>query len=290
MTATMRAGHFPPSVTSITPNSGNSGAVVGISEVRGSGLVHGATFVLRDGMTEYPAMTSAWVGKTKLAGTVDLEGVPTGQYDVVVRNPDGQEAVLTDGFTVGGTVPVFIREIHARVVGSNVELTWEVWSEDVVEGYRILRREADAPLAHAINHSLIEASSRSYIDNDTRPGVGYEYFLVVVLNDGSELRSQTVGVKTTGYALELYQNTPNPFNPSTRIRYSLPNQAHVRLEIYDPLGKRVARLVDGVRDAGPNEAVWNGTGDSGAAVASGVYFYRLSTGRQVLTKKLLLLK
>lgn len=290
MTATMRAGYFPPAVSSITPNSGNSGGVVAISEVGGSGFVHGATFLLRDGgMMEYPA-TSAWIGKVKLAGSLDLSGVPTGEYDVVVRNPDGQEAVLVGGFTVGGTVPAFIRGIDVQVFEASVELTWDIWSDEVVQGYRILRREAGTPIESVINPSLIEPRVRSYVDSDTRPGISYEYVLIVVMSDGSELRSQAVGAKTLGYVLELYQNDPNPFNPSTRIRYALPDRAHVRLDIFDPLGKRVATLVDEVRDAGPNEAVWNGRSDSGATVASGVYFYRLSAGRRVLTKKLLLLK
>ena len=226
----------------------------------------------------------------KLAGSLDLAGVPSGEYDVVVRNPDGQEAVLADGFTVGGTVPTFIRGIDVQVFEASVELTWDIWSDDMVQGYRILRRETGATVEGVINPSLIEPGVRRYVDSDTRPGVSYEYVLVVVLSDGSELRSQPVGAKTLGYVLELYQNDPNPFNPSTRIRYSLPNRAHVRLDIYDPLGRRVATLVDEVRDAGPNEAVWNGKSDSGATVASGVYFYRLSAGRRVLTKKLLLLK
>jgi hypothetical protein len=307
MTATMRAGHFAPTVSSITPNAGNRPLVVAISDVGGTGFVHGATFLLRDSyMTEYPASTSAWIGKTRLAGSLDLSGLPDGHYDVVVRNPDGQEAVLADGFTVNGpdgqeavladgftvngTVPVLIHDLCAQIVGATVELTWDIWSDEVVQGYRILRREAGTAIDVVINPSLIEPGVRRYVDDDIRPGAGYEYVLVAVLNDGSELRSLPESVKTVGYALELYQNEPNPFNPSTRIRYSLPQRAHVRLDVFDPMGRRISTLVDEVRDAGPNEALWNGTSDSGGTVASGVYFYRIRTGRRVLTKKLLLLK
>lgn len=68
----------------------------------------------------------------------------------------------------------------------------------------------------------------------------------------------------------LEQNYPNPFNPRTIIRYGLPLRAHTRLTVYDQLGREVARLVDGVRDAGYHTAFF----DSGN-LASGIYYYRL---------------
>jgi M6 family metalloprotease-like protein len=291
MTATMRAGYFPPTVGSITPDSGGSNQVIAISDVGGSGFVHGATFLLRDaGMTEYQASTSAWTGKTKLSGTLDLSGVPEGTYDVVVRNPDGQEAVLGGGFTVDATVPTAIQGIYASVRGATVELTWKIWSDETIQGFRILRREASAAVEEPINPVLIAPGERSFVDEDTRPGGSYEYVLVVVFADGSELRSLRVTAKIAAYALELYQNHPNPFNPSTRIRFSLPGQTHVQLAVYDAAGKRVATLLDEVGDAGLNEVIWDGRSDSGAMAASGVYFYRLSTQKKVLTKKMLLLK
>jgi hypothetical protein len=288
MTATMRAGYFPPTVSSITPNSGSSNET---ANVAGSGFVHGATFLLRDGSTtEYLASGVSWIGKAWLAGELDVAGVPEGVYDVVVRNPDGQEAVLSGAFTVDATVATTIQGMYASVRDAVVELTWEIGSGETIQGFRILRREAGAAVEEPITPVLIAPDERSFVDDDTRPGVSYEYVLVVVLGDGSELRSLQVTAKIAGYALGLYQNQPNPFNPSTRIRFSLPSRDHVQLAIYDPSGKRVATLVDEVRDAGLNDAVWDGRSDSGVAVASGVYFYRLRTQRDVLTRKLLLLK
>ena len=83
----------------------------------------------------------------------------------------------------------------------------------------------------------------------------------------------------------LQQNFPNPFNPSTTIAYELTQREHVRLEIFDLMGKRLARLVDGVQNAGRHEATWHA-----ASHASGVYWYRLQSGKQVWMKKMLLLK
>ena len=76
----------------------------------------------------------------------------------------------------------------------------------------------------------------------------------------------------------LGQNYPNPFNPSTIIPYELAEVAHVRLEVFNTLGQRIAKLVDGEQGAGAYRVRWNGTDASGRAVAAGVYIYRLMVG------------
>lgn len=87
-------------------------------------------------------------------------------------------------------------------------------------------------------------------------------------------------------AYRLEQNYPNPFNPSTRIEYALPDAATVTLAVYDPLGREVARLVDGqAQAAGTYAYTWHAAG-----LSSGVYFYQLRAGAVVLTGKMLLLK
>ncbi|MDH3196794.1 MAG: T9SS type A sorting domain-containing protein [Candidatus Krumholzibacteria bacterium] len=88
----------------------------------------------------------------------------------------------------------------------------------------------------------------------------------------------------------LMQNVPNPFNPTTAIRFSLAAPAHVRLAVYDVSGRRVRTLLDAPRGSGPHTAVWDGTNTSGRHVASGVYFYRLEAGRFSETRKMMLLK
>ncbi|UCG52203.1 MAG: M6 family metalloprotease domain-containing protein, partial [Candidatus Latescibacterota bacterium] len=101
MTADMRGGYFPPTISSIAPNSGDNDEVVAITDLLGGDIIYGATFLLRDAsMTEYPATNVEWIGHAKLVGDLNLNGMPGGMYDVVLRNPDGQEAVLTNGFVV----------------------------------------------------------------------------------------------------------------------------------------------------------------------------------------------
>ncbi|MBD3403079.1 T9SS type A sorting domain-containing protein, partial [candidate division GN15 bacterium] len=88
----------------------------------------------------------------------------------------------------------------------------------------------------------------------------------------------------------LAQNYPNPFNPSTTIEFSLPARSHVALSIINIAGQRVRSLVSSELPAGRHEVTWDGRTDSGAEAASGVYFYRLETNSQVLSRKMMLLK
>ena len=88
----------------------------------------------------------------------------------------------------------------------------------------------------------------------------------------------------------LVDNYPNPFNPSTTISYALSEHAQVTLKVYNMLGQVVATLVDESQTAGYKSVVWNGRNDSGAALGSGMYLYRMTAGKFVTTKKMLLLK
>jgi flagellar hook assembly protein FlgD len=78
---------------------------------------------------------------------------------------------------------------------------------------------------------------------------------------------------------------PNPFNPSTTIRYGLSGQAHVTLSVYSTLGQLVSTLVQGEQDAGYHEVRFDG-----ANLPSGVYFYRMQVGSFTETRKLLLVR
>ena len=86
----------------------------------------------------------------------------------------------------------------------------------------------------------------------------------------------------------LGQNYPNPFNPSTIIPYQLPTAGHVRLEVFNVLGQRLATLVDAERSAGAHTAQWDGTDAVGRAVGAGVYIYRLSSGGMTESRRMVL--
>lgn len=90
---------------------------------------------------------------------------------------------------------------------------------------------------------------------------------------------------------ELSQNYPNPFNPSTTIEFSVPKKSEVVLEIFNILGQRVITLMNRSLPPGNYTVDWNGTDNSSTAVATGIYFYRLRSGSDIVSsKKMLLLK
>jgi aminopeptidase N len=80
-------------------------------------------------------------------------------------------------------------------------------------------------------------------------------------------------------------NYPNPFNSSTIIRLTLPEAGHIRVDIFNMLGQKIETLYDGNMSAGEKEIVWNGS-----RAASGIYFYRVTSGNRTATRKMLMLK
>lgn len=98
------------------------------------------------------------------------------------------------------------------------------------------------------------------------------------------------GVRPAPSVASLEQNIPNPFNPITTIRYTLAMPSRVTISVHDASGRTVRRIDDGAQPAGTHAVVWNGRDDTGRAVASGVYFYRLEGVPGVPARKMVLLK
>ncbi len=83
----------------------------------------------------------------------------------------------------------------------------------------------------------------------------------------------------------LSQNYPNPFNPTTTIRYSIARDGYVELKVFNVLGVEEATLVNGPHNAGSYSVLFDAS-----RLASGVYFYQLKAGEQIITRKMLLMK
>jgi hypothetical protein len=115
-----------------------------------------------------------------------------------------------------------------------------------------------------------------------------EDVVVIVGSDCGAPRTQETALPTT---FVLHPNVPDPFNPTTTIRFDVPSSGgHVTLLIYDVRGRLVRTLVDAPQPLGERTATWSGRDDRGNAVGTGVYFYRLVAGDFVETKKMVLLK
>lgn len=88
----------------------------------------------------------------------------------------------------------------------------------------------------------------------------------------------------------LYPNYPNPFNPFTIISFSIPEDTKVNLKVYNIKGQVVKTLLKEQIESGEHRITWNGKDDNKKPVASGIYFYKISAGKETKVKKMLLLK
>jgi spore coat protein CotH len=103
--------------------------------------------------------------------------------------------------------------------------------------------------------------------------------------------SGATGIPNAGVGvLSLMPNYPNPFNPMTKLSFEIPTNGRVLLEIYDVKGRMIARLKDETLAAGSHEVIWNGHDRADGAVASGVYFSRLSFGQETRTGRMTLVR
>ena len=90
---------------------------------------------------------------------------------------------------------------------------------------------------------------------------------------------------------DLVQNHPNPFNPSTTINFSVPEESVISIKVYDLSGRHVNTLLNASRiHVGHHQVIWDGTDFSGATVAAGIYIYALQTETSSITRKMVFMK
>jgi len=109
-------------------------------------------------------------------------------------------------------------------------------------------------------------------------------FYTISFKDG-EVNTATTEVKTA-----LDGNYPNPFNPSTSIKFTLAQSGNVKLQVFNVKGQLVKTLVNTIKEVGSHTIIWNGTDDQNKPVTSGIYFYRLEANSTTAVKRMLLIK
>jgi hypothetical protein len=158
--------------------------------------------------------------------------------------------------------------IQAPVASGQYELT------DNMMEYSVSFKAANKP--ESIGHRLGIAFDN--VNTADRSWMGLDNVRLATTTGVSDRR-------TNPNAFSLEQNYPNPYNPSTTIIYTLNSNGKVHLSVYDLLGKEVSVLVNGVQTQGKHEVIF-----SGNSLSNGVYFYRLQTDKEVITKKMTLMK
>jgi len=249
--------------------SARQGVSVALSSDGNTAIVGGAADSSSTGAAwVYTRTDGVWSQQgSKLVGTGAVNGAFGARQGASVSlSLDGNTAIvggyLDDNFT--GAAWVYTR-------------TGGVWSQ---QGGKLVGTGAVGDAEQGVSVSISSDGNTAivggYADNNFR-GAAWVYTRV-------ELNVRELGGEVP-LQFDLGQNYPNPFNPSSNIRFQIPNFGHVRLTVFDLLGKEIISLVNEELSPGSYEEKFDGGG-----LSSGVYFYRLQTGMFVKTRKLLLQK
>jgi len=208
-------------------------------------------------------------------------------------------------FTLGSSardnsLPVELSSFIAKVSFKEVILSWKTYSELENDGFNLYRRDTENTSDWMqVNQAMIQGQGNTsemteyeYIDRTAAAGQKYEYMLESVSYNGVRVQEKVIEVDVpipTEYA--LLGNYPNPFNPTTEIRFQLPEKSEVTIKIYDIRGNLVDEpALKNSFDAGEHSITWDAIGKSGNNVASGMYIYLFQAGRFQKTGKMVLLK
>jgi hypothetical protein len=209
------------------------------------------------------------------------------------------DSPVDSGYSVDNLAPCVPLGIKAErsYDPDGLSLTWTANEEQDFGCYHVYRGLEEDFMPELAN--LVAApSEEEYFDDEWTCYTEYWYKVTAVDIHGNE--SGYVGIgpgsvygndpESVPSATFLDQNFPNPFNPNTTILFGLNRNCHVSLRIFDAAGRHLSTLIDGSRPAGRHTVVWNGCDDAESRMASGVYFYRLETGMESLTRKMVLIR
>jgi hypothetical protein len=186
--------------------------------------------------------------------------------------------------------------LSAQRLGADVHLAWKKNHEPDLDGYRVYRKTSSG--VTPIPSDFLSDSEDTVLVDASAPFSSLYYIVTAVdAHDNQSAKSNeasvspVTGVNDTPRSYTLSVSVyPNPFNPRTTVRYTLPSRGRVSVRVYDATGAFVATLYDGERNAGAYSADWDGRAATGAFASSGVYFARVDHNGSSRTKKMVLLK
>ena len=253
------------------------------------------------------SLADSRVANGDLIYVVNQEGAlnyPADLGDAVHPNDSGYVKMARCWFTALSTylsaIPIQLSSFTGRIINQSVvRLEWTTLTETNNLGFEVQRSTNARTGYETLSSGFVAGHGTSlvphsywYEDTAAAPGISY-YRLKQIDVDGTVHYSDGVRVSVLAGVKEeeipsvfsLSQNYPNPFNPATVIRYGLALRSQVDLSVYNTLGQQVATLVQGEEEAGYHEGRFDASG-----MPSGVYFYRLSAGAYVETRKSVLIK
>jgi len=222
------------------------------------------------------------------------EMVNLGTHQVLVEISDGYDTKQRS-WEISVKTPVELINFSAEVVPrKGVSLSWETSYEIANAGFNILRSRSLNGTYTVLNESLIPSNlnkTYEFLDPTVDVGEIYYYKLVDVSINGNQTEHEPIKISIAKpERFELSQNFPNPFNPTTKIYFQLPERELVSLKVYNLLGQEVITLIDNQKEAGYHTAIWNGMDKNANPVTSGIYYYRIVAGSFIQSKKMVLIK
>lgn len=213
------------------------------------------------------------------------EGLQEGEYSYYVTAVYTEEESEPSNEVSVAIVYLPPAEFTAQSNPPNVVCQWEAPSTRGITGYRVYR-----------NEEMVAETTNTFFNDSDVPTGSYTYYATTLYGDHESGPSAEVTIDHTDaedmvpMVTELSGNHPNPFNPDTTINFALSSAGHVKLDVFNIKGEKVATLIDEHLEAAYHKVVWNGKDNRGRDVSSGVYFYRMDTDKYTSVKKMLLLK
>ena len=205
-------------------------------------------------------------------------------------------AITKDAFSPLGTsidypLPVTLSTFTATAGYGKIILSWVTTSEINNAGFYVMRAAEETGIYNQMNNQIIQGYGNTtmehhyrYVDTNVEIGKTYYYKLYSQDFNGDIFQYpvvESIAALAIPETFALQQNFPNPFNPTTKITFSVPEEADVKLEIYNMLGQKIRTLVDGQYEAGVYEdVVWDATDNNGNLVANGIYYLVLVSKEQ----------
>ncbi|MDH3216760.1 MAG: Ig-like domain-containing protein, partial [Candidatus Krumholzibacteria bacterium] len=294
-------------VSELAKTSAHEGS--GVTERRNLYRFEGRTFVV---MEEAGAPTAAWeiIGNVtarqqdqyiRLVPTVgdSSETIPYSVYFIAAHTTTPSvffDSAPDSGFSIDNLAPAAPQgfDVAYNKPAGN-ELSWQPSTDGDFQYFRIYR-STEQDFTPSPSNLVRTTVDTQWLDT-VSDGWQQNYKMTAVDHVGNESPPSTPGTVTAITAptmpthFALHQNAPNPFNPTTVIRYDVPaSGGRVTLRVYDVGGRLIRTLVDAVQTPGEKTAVFEGKDDRGNPVASGVYFYRLQSAGYEKTRKMVLLQ
>lgn len=302
----VNAGALPPTITIGTANFGPALDETGVT---------GTVVLVDDGMGTTTDGCEALVNGGAIAGNIALIDRGTCAFVVKALNAQAAGAIAviiannqaTGAITLGGTDPsvtipcVSVSQtdgaaIKAALPGVNVTLALDpnqlagTDSNGRVKLYAPNPYESGSSISHWDTSALPNLLMEPAINSDLSSSVD---LTLAHFTDIGWLDQLSTGIDEdvpSARDIAILSNHPNPFNPTTSIRYEMSAAQRVELSVFNVSGRLVRVLESGIATAGVHETTWDGRDGHGIAAASGVYYLRLSGEREAVTRKIVLLK